>query len=157
MRRMFCLALLGMVFATGVAQAAGPKDYAKGSGTAAQLFMSQLFEFSFSFNAWSDPANNDPQGTMKLEFRGATYYATVTCLSVLGQHATIWGDIQKISGDDFFQGAADGIRFSVTDSRLPAVADSIDFTLTTDSVGAGQCLAFPGENPTTGNITVIDE
>ena len=155
MKRLFVLLSTAVVFLvpSGVTSAAGPKDYAKGSGV---QFAGAPGERTFSFNAWSDPANNDPQGSMKFALAsGLTITAEVTCLSVIGRTAAIWGDITKVSGGTT---SADGIFFWVRDSGDPSRPDTFSEFLTAESVRAGQCTANTGLFPIDhGDITVLDE
>ena len=150
------LLALGVMLAPHEVQAAGPKDYAKGAGTQNEGIVGE--EQKFSFNAWSDPANNDPQGWLKVEYRGVTFSATVTCLAVRGQDATIWGDITRIKGGTPIFPTHDGLVIVVTDSGDPTIPDSFHFQTAPESVRAGDCVAAPGLFPLQqGDVTVIDE
>jgi hypothetical protein len=156
MRRLIYAVVLGLVVTTGVAQAAGPKDYAKGSGVA-------FTGAEFSFNAESDPAGGSPKGTMRFHretpFGLVDIVADVTCMSVIGTPgggglALIGGDVLKSTGYPF-----DGLFFYVRDSGQPGGADdAFHAEGLTDGPREDACQAsFPGELIQSGDITVIDE
>jgi hypothetical protein len=159
---MFVL-VLGLFMTTAVSQAAGPKDYAKGSGVS---FMGDRF----SFNASSDPAGGDPKGTMSIARQTATGVATadatVTCLVVIGdfgsgtaRRAAIVGDIIRHSANWTF---GDGLHFNVRDSGEPGgTGDYFSFFVSADSQPEGAPLcetSLVGVAPIqSGDITIIDE
>ena len=152
MRRLILVVVaVGMVMIPSNAGATGARDYAKGSGSV----FTGAETSSFSFNAWSDPANFDAEGSMKFESGGTTYYASVTCLRVLGNAADMWGDVTHTSGAPALT-FVDQIRFRVFDGDPTGLPDTIIPTANAD--GPPLCTDPVGQFPLTrGEITVYDE
>jgi hypothetical protein len=155
MRRIFCAVVLGLFVTTGVAQAAGPKDYAKGSGT------SGVSVQQFWFNVETDPAGNNPRGTLKVQEGGVEVVVEVTCMRVIGTPtgggtAVIAGDVLRSTN---FPAAFDGLVAYVRDSGQPGGAGDFFFAnLLPDGPPEDACPApAPGFLLTSGDITLIDE
>jgi hypothetical protein len=136
---------------------------------------------SFSFNAQSGPAGENPSGTFFFDVLGNQFTGTVTCLKVSGHTATLAGMVTV--GTGFFDptvpengyGAAEYFFATVTDNGKPQKkapsADTMSAVTNfgqTDLDNAGETFAqvcadplpFIGTAPivglVSGDLTVID-
>jgi hypothetical protein len=147
----------------------GKNDSAKGSGVGLAFIGGGSGPASFSFNASSDPAGNNPKGTMELKLSDGTYFkATVTCLGILpnpvsdntagpqtGFSAVIVGDITDTNATGF----PDGLVFVISDSGEPnGQGDRFGARFIHDSTPQGTCTPTSFANPVvSGDITIVDE
>ena len=158
--RVICALVLGLGLCAGVANAAGPKDYAKGSGSVAPGGVVQ----DFSFNAESDPAGGSPKGTMHWKTPTFEIDATVTCMSVVTipgfeRDALLIGDILRTSGA---APLGDGLSFQLTDTGgtvASSFGDFFDASVIPESLPEHDCapVGALGAHVTGGDITIIDE
>jgi hypothetical protein len=146
-----------LAFAPGSATGASGNDVAKGHGTT-------TFGDSFAFSATANFNDTGAHGSVRLDTalgaQEVTFYGDVTCLRVVGNTASIAGNVTNISPPIAFYGNIKSFVVQATDGgKFGSVADTVYYgLLTTPAPPDGACPApSPANVPiSTGDIVIGD-
>jgi hypothetical protein len=166
------LALAGALVSPGVATGTHsdgtgpPKDLVAGTGT---LVVPQPFPQApqLHVNAHRHPETGEADGHFYIRYPTTTPTGTfdfrgrVECLSVLGNNATVIGQIERVRGESPFSGgggfqAGNFVQIRITDNGEPGTFDRANFS--PGSSTRQDCTPAPGDLPTSeGNYIVHQE